>query len=245
MRGAAFGPPLRVPADFRRRGRVGSLRHGFLATRSRCPAHPRPRPDLGRVLGRRELDRRLSDHRRAQAQESAERLRDERRSLLPDRRDSQRRGRGQERRAQEGERLRDRGAEGRGRRGRTCALRAGLQAPGPVRAEAARRAAEEQALAPIRRRVRLRAVATKREPRLVSLGYGRFVRADRIYALVPLGPEERGEGRRTYVHVEGLSEPLVASRSEKAILADVEAALTEAAGIPRRRRTAKGQETLL
>ena len=93
--------------------------------------------------------------------------------------------------------------------------------------------------------VRLRAVATKREPRLVSLGYGRFVRADRIYALVPLGPEERGEGRRTYVHVEGLSEPLVASRSEKAILADVEAALTEAAGIPRRRRTAKGQETLL
>jgi hypothetical protein len=60
-----------------------------------------------------------------------------------------------------------------------------------------------------------------------------------------LGPEERGEGRRTYVHVEGLSEPLVASRSEKAILADVEAALTEAAGIPRRRRTTKGQESLL
>lgn len=88
-------------------------------------------------------------------------------------------------------------------------------------------------------------MATKREPRLVSLGYGRFVRADRIYALVPLGPEERGEGRRTYVHVEGLSEPLVASRSEKAILGDVEAALTEAAGIPRRRRAAKGQETLL
>lgn len=88
-------------------------------------------------------------------------------------------------------------------------------------------------------------MATKREPRLVSLGYGRLVRADRIYALVPLGPEERGEGRRTYVHVEGLSEPLVASRSEKAIVADVEAALTEAAGIPRRRRTAKGQESLL
>ena len=88
-------------------------------------------------------------------------------------------------------------------------------------------------------------MATKREPRLVSLGYGRFVRADRIYALVPLAPEERGDGRRTYVHVEGLSEPLVASRSEKAILADVEAALTEAAGIPRSRRTAKGQETLL
>jgi hypothetical protein len=88
-------------------------------------------------------------------------------------------------------------------------------------------------------------MATKRDPRLVSLGYGRFVRADRVYALVPLDAAERGDGRRTYVHVEGLSEPLVASRSEKAILADVEAALTEAAGIPRSSRTAKGQESLL
>jgi hypothetical protein len=85
----------------------------------------------------------------------------------------------------------------------------------------------------------------KREPRLVSLGYGKLARADRIYALVPLDPKDRGEGRRTYVHVEGLAEPVVASRSERAILADVEAALTEAAGIPRRRRTAKGQEKLL
>jgi hypothetical protein len=76
----------------------------------------------------------------------------------------------------------------------------------------------------------------KREPRMVPLGYGRSVRADRVFALVPLPPEERGDGRRTYVHVEGLSEPLVASRSERAILADVEAALAEAAGIPRRRR---------
>jgi hypothetical protein len=36
--------------------------------------------------------------------------------------------------------------------------------------------------------------------------------------------------------VDGLSQPVVASRSERAILADVEAALTEAAGIPRRGR---------
>jgi hypothetical protein len=85
----------------------------------------------------------------------------------------------------------------------------------------------------------------KRDPRLVSLGYGKFARADRIFALVPLDPKDRGEGRRTYVHIDGLTEPVVASRSEKAILADVEAALTEAAGIPRRRRTAKGQESLL
>jgi hypothetical protein len=89
-------------------------------------------------------------------------------------------------------------------------------------------------------------MATKRDPRLVSLGYGKFARADRIFALVPLEPGERGEGRRTYVHVDGLSEPLVASRSEKAILAEVEAALAEAAGIPRsRRNVAKGQESLL
>jgi len=80
---------------------------------------------------------------------------------------------------------------------------------------------------------------------MVSLGYGKFARADRIFALVPLEPGERGEGRRTYVHVDGMAEPIVASRSERAILGDVEAALTEAAGMARQRRVAKGQETLL
>ena len=88
-------------------------------------------------------------------------------------------------------------------------------------------------------------MATKRDARLVSLGYGRFVKADRIFALVPLDASERGDGRRTYVHVDGLAEPIVASRSERAILADVEAALTEAAGMPRRSRVAKGQDQLL
>jgi hypothetical protein len=83
----------------------------------------------------------------------------------------------------------------------------------------------------------------KREARMVSLGYGKYVRADKVFAVVPLEAGERGEGRRTYVHVDGLSQPLVASRSERAILADVEAALTEAAGIPRRRGK-KGQEGL-
>jgi hypothetical protein len=82
----------------------------------------------------------------------------------------------------------------------------------------------------------------KREPRMVPLGYGKYARADRIYAVVPLDPGERGDGRRTFVHVDGLDQPLVASRSERAILADVEAALTEAAGVPRRR--GKGQEGL-
>jgi hypothetical protein len=79
---------------------------------------------------------------------------------------------------------------------------------------------------------------------MVPLGYGKWVRADRVFAVVPLEAEDRGDGRRTYVHVEGLSEPIIASRSERAILADVEQALQEAAGIPRRRRTASGQESL-
>jgi hypothetical protein len=81
---------------------------------------------------------------------------------------------------------------------------------------------------------------------MVPLGYGKFVRADRVFALVPLERAERREGRRTYVHVEGLDEPIVASRSQRAILADVETALAEAAGMPRRRRVAvTGQESLL
>lgn len=89
-------------------------------------------------------------------------------------------------------------------------------------------------------------MATKRDARLVPLGYGRWVRADRVFALVPLAPEERGDGRRTYVHVDGIAEPLVASRSERAIRDDVEAALAEAAGVPARKRGgAKGQESLI
>ncbi len=71
---------------------------------------------------------------------------------------------------------------------------------------------------------------------MISLGYGKYVRADRIFALVPMADDQRGEGRRTYVHVEDLDEPIVASRSERAILEDMEAALVAAAGIPRRRR---------
>jgi hypothetical protein len=83
----------------------------------------------------------------------------------------------------------------------------------------------------------------KREPRLIPLGYGKFVRADRIYALVPIEAEERAHGRRTYVHVEGLDRPIVASRSGRAILGDQEKALAEAAGLPRRKGS-KGQDEL-
>jgi hypothetical protein len=77
---------------------------------------------------------------------------------------------------------------------------------------------------------------------MIPLGYGKFVRADRVYAVVPIESDERGDGRRTYVHVEGIAEPLVASRSDRAILADLE----EAAGVPQRRRpsAAPGQGEL-
>ena len=84
--------------------------------------------------------------------------------------------------------------------------------------------------------------------RMVALGYGKFVRADRIYALVPLAGVERGDGRRTLVYVEGIEEPVIASRSERAIADDMAVALGQAA--PRGRHGAgpagelDGQEAL-
>jgi hypothetical protein len=77
--------------------------------------------------------------------------------------------------------------------------------------------------------------------RMIPLGYGKFVRADRIFAVVPIDTDERGDGRRTYVHIEGIAEPLIASRSERAILQDLEEA---AGGAPRRRRPPPGQGEL-
>lgn len=59
------------------------------------------------------------------------------------------------------------------------------------------------------------------EPRMVFLGFGKFARADRIYALEPLRGDERGGGRRTRVWVEGITEPIVASRTERTILQDM------------------------
>jgi hypothetical protein len=60
---------------------------------------------------------------------------------------------------------------------------------------------------------------------LIALGYGKSVRADRVFALVPLEGSERGDRRRTLVYVEGIAEPIVASRSEAAIAADLAVAL--------------------
>jgi hypothetical protein len=54
---------------------------------------------------------------------------------------------------------------------------------------------------------------------MIFLGFGKYVRADRIYALEPLAEGERGHGARTRAWVEGIPEPLVASRTERAIVA--------------------------
>jgi hypothetical protein len=68
---------------------------------------------------------------------------------------------------------------------------------------------------------------------MIALGYGKVARADRIFALVPLEPGERGDRRRTRVWVDGLAEPVVASRSERAILADMESDTPRRAAAPR------------
>ena len=56
---------------------------------------------------------------------------------------------------------------------------------------------------------------------MVFLGFGKWARADRIYALEPLGEGERGHGRRTRVWVDGIPEAVVASRTERTILAEM------------------------
>lgn len=57
--------------------------------------------------------------------------------------------------------------------------------------------------------------------RMVFLGFGKYARADRIFALEPLRGDERGEGRRTRVWVEGIPQPLMAGRTERTILHDM------------------------
>jgi hypothetical protein len=59
------------------------------------------------------------------------------------------------------------------------------------------------------------------ESRMVFLGFGKFARADKIFALEPLRGDERGDGKRTRVWVEGLTSPIIASRTERTILHDM------------------------
>jgi hypothetical protein len=68
---------------------------------------------------------------------------------------------------------------------------------------------------------------------MVFLGFGKHVRADRIYMLEPITGDNRGHGRRTLVWVEGIPEPVVASRTQETILDE----MTRAADAPRGKRS--------
>jgi hypothetical protein len=54
----------------------------------------------------------------------------------------------------------------------------------------------------------------------VPLGYGKYVRSDRVISVVPI-EEDRGPGRRTFVYVEDQKEPLIASRAEDTVVRDL------------------------
>jgi hypothetical protein len=55
---------------------------------------------------------------------------------------------------------------------------------------------------------------------IVPLGYGKFFRSDKIIGLEPI-EKDRGPARRTLVYIEGRAEPVVAARTEGAILKDL------------------------
>ena len=55
---------------------------------------------------------------------------------------------------------------------------------------------------------------------LVHLGFGKYVRSDQVTAVLPI-EQDRGPGRRTFVHVQGQTDPVVASRSEDALVRDL------------------------
>ncbi len=63
--------------------------------------------------------------------------------------------------------------------------------------------------------------------RMVYLGYGKYWRSDAIVGLRPIESENRGPGQRTDVYTATLEEPIVASRSEIAILRDMAVASSE------------------
>lgn len=59
-----------------------------------------------------------------------------------------------------------------------------------------------------------------RPDRMISLGYGKYWRSDAIVGLTPI-EVDRGPGRRTEVYTATVEDPVVASRSEQAILRDM------------------------
>lgn len=62
--------------------------------------------------------------------------------------------------------------------------------------------------------------------RMIHLGYGKYWRSDGIVGLMPI-EDDRGPGRRTEVYTATLDHPIIASRSERAILEDMAIASDE------------------
>jgi hypothetical protein len=62
---------------------------------------------------------------------------------------------------------------------------------------------------------------------IISLGYGKYVRSDDVLAVEPI-TEGRGPRRRALVWVRGVESPLIASRSEGAIIDDLTTPAEEA-----------------
>jgi hypothetical protein len=54
--------------------------------------------------------------------------------------------------------------------------------------------------------------------KMVFLGFGKYARADKIYLVEPITDARRGSGSRTLVWIEGVPDPVVASRTERTIL---------------------------
>ena len=55
---------------------------------------------------------------------------------------------------------------------------------------------------------------------LVHLGFGKYVRSDQVTAVMPV-EEDRGPGRRSFIHLQGQTNPIVASRAEDTIVRDL------------------------
>ncbi len=69
---------------------------------------------------------------------------------------------------------------------------------------------------------------------LISLGYGKYVRSDDVVAVEPI-TDGRGPRHRSRVWLRGIPDPLVASRSEGAIVDDLVTPLEEAARMRQQR----------
>lgn len=55
---------------------------------------------------------------------------------------------------------------------------------------------------------------------LIHLGYGKYVRSDQVTAVIPVD-EDRGPGRRTFIYLQGQSQPIIASRAEDTLIRDL------------------------